>query len=94
MVEKMELHSRKNSDYAHGGPPLGNFERVGAILALYPNLDHSDPKIVAIDYMLKQLDACLWYWSMWRINGHTLSESIEKRWADVVVYSAIVEAMI
>jgi hypothetical protein len=89
--EEMDLHSRKNHDYAKGGNPLGNFQRVAKILSLYPGLKTSDPSIVAIVYMLKQLDASLWMLS----NGHQAKvEGHKERWQDVSVYSKIISILI
>ena len=59
-LEEIDLHARKNRDYAKGGDPLGNFKRVANILSNYPGLDLSNPAVVAIVYALKQLDAALW----------------------------------
>ena len=36
-LRDIELHNKKNHDYAQGGDPLGNFQRVSEILSLYPN---------------------------------------------------------
>lgn len=89
-LEEIELHSKKNHDYAAGGDPLGNFTRVSMILSQYPNLDLSDPAIVAMVYMLKQLDAYLWAKS----NGHDLKvEGVDGRLADISVYAKIVRCM-
>ena len=86
LLDLMELHNVKNHDYAAGGNALGNFDRVGAILALYPNLKPSDPFVVTITYMLKQLDAALWL----KNNGHEAKvEGIGERLNDIIVYSTI-----
>lgn len=89
-LREIQLHSDKNHDYAKGGNPLGNFERVAAILALYPKLRLSDMRVVALIYALKQVDAVLW----------GLSEGIEHkveglndRLQDISVYSKIVMCM-
>ena len=58
-LKELELHSKKNNDYASGGSPLGNFERVATILALYPNLKLSDQRVVALVYPLKQIHPVL-----------------------------------
>ena len=89
-VKEIELHSNKNHDYAKGGPALGNFDRVAAILALYPDLKLSDPRIVALVYALKQLDAVLW-----GINQgieHKV-EGLNSRLQDISVYAKLVECM-
>jgi len=61
LIKTAQLHSDKNHDYAAGGSPLGNFERVAAILDLYPDMELDDPVVVMMIYMLKQLDAVLWH---------------------------------
>jgi hypothetical protein len=89
-VREIELHSAKNHDYAKGGSPLGNFERVSAILALYPKLQLSDMRVVALVYALKQLDAVLW-----GLNSdiqHKV-EGLNSRLQDISVYSKIVMCM-
>lgn len=86
LVSQAKLHSDKNHDYAKGGSPLGNFERVGAILALYPGLDPSDPVIVMMIYALKQLDAFLWG------KAKGIQQKVEgsvERLGDINVYSGI-----
>jgi len=86
-VGEMELHSRKNYDYASGGDPLGNFLRGAVALAQYPGLDLGDPTVYALVLMYKQLDAALWMLS----NGHASKvEGIIERMKDVSVYSKIV----
>ncbi len=89
-LKEIELHSNKNHDYAKGGHPLGNFDRVASILALYPRLSLADRRVVALVYALKQLDAVLW----------GLSEGIEHkveglndRLQDISVYAKLVECM-
>lgn len=89
LVEKMELHSRKNYDYAAGGHPLGNFHRVSLILAHYPSLTLSDPRVITLIYMLKQLDAILWILN----TKHSASEPLSARAGDITVYSTIVELL-
>ena len=84
--ELAKLHSDKNHDYAAGGDVLGNFHRVASILSKYPDLDLSDPTVVAMVYLLKQLDATLWMLS----NKHTAKvEGISGRLQDVSCYSAL-----
>src|SRR5882762_955130 len=63
LAEAAKLHSDKNHDYAVGGNTLGNFERVAAILSLYPNLPLKNRTVVMILYMLKQFDAVMWSFS-------------------------------
>lgn len=85
-----KLHSDKNHDYAADGDPFGNFTRVADILSNYPDLDLSDPAVIAMIYSLKQLDAALWMLS----NGHNPKvEGIPSRLKDVAVYSLIAAIM-
>lgn len=90
-LKEMELHSAKNHDYAKGGNPLGNFDRVAAILALYPNLKLSDRRVVALVYALKQLDAVLWGIS--EAIDHQV-EGLRSRLQDISVYAKIVMCMV
>ena len=89
-VAELDLHSRKNYDYAHGGDPLGNFRRVASICSQYPNLRLSDPAVVAMVYALKQVDAYLWSKSA----GHQLkTEGVKGRLNDISVYARIVNVI-
>lgn len=86
----MQLYSDKNHDYAGDDNPFGNFERVAKILSLYPGLDLTDRVVVALVYMLKQLDAVL------RIKADKVAtrvESLDSRLADIAVYSKIIRIM-
>jgi hypothetical protein len=89
-LRELQLHSDKNHDYAKGGKPTGNFDRVAAILALYPNLKLSDPRVVALVYALKQLDAVLWGLSE---NITHKVEGLNDRLQDISTYSKIVQCM-
>jgi hypothetical protein len=86
-LREMQLHSDKNHDYAGTGSALGNFDRVAAILALYPNLKLSDRRVVALVYALKQLDAVLWGMSD---NIVHKVEGLNDRLQDISVYAKIV----
>lgn len=85
-LEGIALHDVKNQDYAGGGDPLGNFDRVAQILALYPNLKAGNRIVVCITYMLKQLDCILWGLST---GIKKKVDSVDARWIDVVVYSQL-----
>lgn len=85
-LDEIRLHSLKNFDYAAGGDPLGNFERVGIIQSLYPNVDHSHPAVVALDYSLKQFDAAM---HMIDQGYEGEVENIETRLRDVTIYSKL-----
>ena len=84
--DELELYSKKNADYAKGGDPFGNFKRVGAILSLYPNLKPSNPVVVCIIYLLKQLDCILWMLSM-EYDGNV--EGKQERFTDIYIYAKI-----
>lgn len=88
--QENELHSKKNHDYAGGGRPLGNFERVSTICSLYPGLDTGDQEVVTLIYMLKQLDAVLWNLS----NKHELKmEGRPQRYIDISIYAKLANIM-
>ena len=87
MDNAIALHSAKNKDYAQGGNPLGNFQRVSAIKKLYKGLPWDSPTGTAIDYMLKQLDAAL---NMYANGYEGEIEGFEKRMMDVCVYSPLI----
>lgn len=89
-LKEIELHSKKNHDYAAGGDPMGNFNRVAAILALYPKLKLSDPRVVALVYSLKQMDAILW-----GLNSDIVHqvEGLDARAEDVSVYAKILQCL-
>jgi len=82
--EELELHSRKNRDYAQGGDPLGNFKRVSAMLSIWGY--DIPPELVALIYMLKQLDCVMWMGSQ-GYEGKV--EGADDRLADVHVYAKL-----
>ncbi len=89
-LEEVALHSIKNHDYADGGKATGNFDRVAKILSLYPGLHVAQPSVVAVLYLMKQLDAALWIES----NGHvTMDQSKAERWRDVAVYAKLISIL-
>ena len=85
-----KLHSVKNEDYAGGGPPMGNFERVSRFLAMYPGFPLASPHGVALVYMLKQLDAALWLLATKR-EGKV--EGVAERLGDIGVYAKLARIM-
>lgn len=89
-IKELVLHSDKSHDYASGGDPLGNFKRVAAILAQYPDLDMADPRVVALVYTMKQLDAVLW-----GLNSQITQkvEGLASRLQDISVYAKIVACL-
>lgn len=89
-VGQLKLHSEKNHDYAAGGSPMGNFDRVSSILALYPGLNLSDRRVVALVYALKQLDAVLW--GLAKRIVHKV-EGLNERLGDIAVYANLVQCM-
>lgn len=91
VVEQAQLHSDKNHDYALGGPPLGNFDRVAAILSNYPNLKLSDPKVVTLVYIMKQFDAVLWGLNS---NIEHKVEGLAGRLNDISVYTKLIMCML
>ncbi len=87
LLEQMELHSTKNFKYAYGGDPMGNFNRVAAIMRLYPDINWAQPECVALIWSFKQLDAALWMLN----SGHDAKslEGIDACLNDVGVYAAL-----
>ena len=85
-LDELDLHSRKNHDYAAGGDPLGNFDRVGRFVEMYPGLDPSDPTVYCLLMLMKQLDAVFWA----KCQGFDAEvEGIDQRLRDVHVYAKI-----
>ena len=85
--KELALYQTKNKDYTgNKGDPFGNFKRVSSILALYPKLNLANPQVVAMVYLMKQLDSVLWMMSE-RYEGEV--ENIDTRLTDVHVYAKI-----
>lgn len=90
MISQMELHDRKNKNYAGGGNPLGNFLRVAKIMSSYPNIPHGDPATAVIGMVIKQWDNILWAMN----TGRFYSEgSIDEHLADISVYMNILRCI-
>ena len=90
--KEQEIHSKKNYDYAQGGKPTGNFDRVAEFLSLYPGLNFTRPAIVSIVYMLKQLDAALWMLA--KGHGSKTGEGVAERLFDVGVYAKLIQILL
>ena len=86
----MELHNRKNRNYAGGGNPLGNFYRVASIEGLYPNLLLGDPAVALMGMVLKQIDNVLWALNNRRFY---VEASIDEHLADISVYMKILRCI-
>jgi len=86
-LEELHLYEAKNKDYTgNQGDTYGNFNRVSSILSLYPKLKLSNPQVVAMVYLLKQLDAAMWMLS----EGYEgRIENVDTRLMDVHVYAKI-----
>ena len=85
--DELALYNKKNKDYTgNQGDKYGNFKRVSSILSLYPDLKLSDPRVVCLTYLLKQLDATLW---MLNQNYEGKVENIDSRLQDVHIYAKI-----
>jgi len=91
MLELVKLHSDKNHDYAMGGPPLGNFERVSKIMQLYPDFPWATTHGAATVYMLKQFDAFMWQTKQ---GFEAKIEGAVSRLKDVTVYSQLIAIML
>ena len=85
-LEELNLYRTKNEDYTKGGEVYGNFNRVSQIFLLYPNLRLSDPRVVCLAYLMKQLDSVLW---MLNQGYEGKVENIDTRLQDVHIYAKI-----
>jgi len=85
-LEELELYDVKNHDFALGGDPNGNFNRVSALKKMYPGFDWDSPFGTCIDWFLKQFDAMMWM----RCQGTVAKvETIPKRLMDMIVYAKV-----
>lgn len=89
-LAELKLHDEKNHDYAKGGSPFGNFERVAEIMKQYPDFPYDTREGVLIFYLLKQLDAVIW--GMCQKIEHKV-EGAPQRAGDMSVYSKILRLM-
>ena len=93
-LSEIELHSKKNADYARGGNPLDNFDRRAELAAIYKKRGHpidlSDPVQVAVWDSLKQVDAALW---MLTGGYEGAVEGVESRFGDVSVLNKLARIM-
>ena len=90
MFDLMDLHNRKNHDYASDENPLSNFNRVGWLCEKYDvwNWDVSSALKVAVIYKLKQFDA---FMNLLQQGKETTAmvEGVTERLKDISVYSVI-----
>jgi hypothetical protein len=82
-----DLHAAKNHDYARGGDPMGNFNRVSTILGLYPDFQWQSPAGFAWLLMWKQIDAVMWAMSK---GDAQRVESVQDKLMDISVYSKLI----
>ncbi len=87
-IQEMDLHSRKNADYAHDGDPLGNFKRVSQMWAAW-GVD-KPAHVVAFEYLMKQLDAV---GNMIGNNYEGTVEGIVSKLRDISVYAKLTEIL-
>jgi len=88
MIDLMDLHNRKNHDYASDENPLSNFQRVGHLADIYNVWGwkvSSAVKIACIN-KLKQFDA---YMNLLQEGKEALVEGVPERLKDVAVYSVL-----
>jgi len=60
MDDLKKLHSEKNTGYASGGMPLGNFNRAAHIMENYPRFPVTTPIGVLMMYLLKHFDRIMY----------------------------------
>ena len=85
-LDELDLHSKKNDDYARGGDSLGNFRRAAHMFEQYPGLGLGLPEVQALVYAMKQLDASLWMLSQ-GYEGKV--EDVDTRLRDVHNYAKL-----
>lgn len=92
IIDLMDLHNRKNKDYATADKPLGNFERVGSLCDMYGIWEWDVPSSlkVSIIYQLKQFDAGM---KLLGSAEEAVVEGIPERFRDNAVYSIIDEIL-
>lgn len=89
LLDLMDLHNRKNRDYATKEDPLANFKRVAEWCKKYKLLTPGNEELkVAIIYSLKQWDAAL---KLVGDNTEGQVEGIPDRLRDVAVYAVLEE---
>ena len=88
--DMMHLHNDKNRQYASGGHPLGNFQRVANIMRNYQNLEQGDPAVALIGMVIKQIDNILWSLDQKRFYKQ---EQVMAHLGDVAVYFTILQCM-
>lgn len=88
MFDLMDLHNRKNHDYASDENPLSNFQRVGHLTDIYDvwGWDVDSSVKVAVIYKLKQFDA---FMNLLQEGKTALVEGVPDRLSDVSVYSVL-----
>lgn len=88
MFDLMDLHNKKNHDFASDEDPLSNFDRVGHLTDMYDvwGWDVSSSVKVAVIYKLKQFDA---FMNLLQQNKKALVEGVPERLKDVAVYSVL-----
>lgn len=90
-LAEIKLHSNKNHDYAKGGNPLGNFQRVAHLMEIYHGINWETTYGNAIVQMLKQFDAVLWglaHSTEMKVEGY------QERFRDISIYSKLIPIMI
>ncbi len=95
MYEEIALYHVKNKDYAAGQvgeviDPNGNFNRVSKFFSMYPKLTISDPRVVCLTYIMKQLDQVAWSLSR-GFEGEI--EGLDTRLQDIAVYTNILKVL-
>ena len=84
--ELMDLHSRKNYQYATVDNPLGNFERCGEMTKVLFKADITPSLAVLLAYMSKQWDGVL---QMVGLGKTEVADQLEDKFFDLACYSII-----
>ena len=92
-LEEIALNSLKNGDYAGAGDPLGNFKRVAEMLRnCYPLETPWRPSLIALIYMLKQVDAVML--ALCSGNVDLKAESLQDKLRDISVYAKLINILL
>ena len=92
-VQEIALYCLKNADYASVGNPLGNFKRVAEMLQnCYPLETPWRPSLIALIYMLKQVDAVML--ALCSNNVDLKAESLQDRLRDISVYAKLINILL
>lgn len=86
MLEDLKLYGEKNHDFANDADAHSNFNITAEFLGHFPKLDLSDPVVVGMIWMFKQMQAAF---NLKNGNREAKVETVSKRLQDISIYSNI-----